>query len=276
MKKAANGRLPISMEIRPKEPFTETRLQKNEMFSVSLAGTRGRRDGKAPHNHPEGQLVVVRDGLLIVSTNGATLMLPPGHIGWIPPNETHAGAAFGITMGWNAYLHASLCRPLPKQPAVLKLTMLTEALFARICKWTPSAGNSKVTYTRLLDVLLDELRSAQQEGLALPLPKDERLGLLVAQIAGDPSDKRSLKEYARSVGLSERSLSRLFRSETNMSLIEWRTMARMKSAIEQIGRGQSVTETAIAQGYDSISTFTAQFRKTFGVNPSQYRRRDRY
>jgi len=260
------------MGIRPNPPFTEKRLQEREMFSVSAAGTRGRRDGKSAHHHPEGQLVVVQDGLLIVSTAGSTLMLPPGHIGWIPPNQIHAGAAFGITMGWNAYLHPRLCSALPKQPAVLKLTMLTESLFARICEWTPSESNSKATYTRLLDVLLDELRSAKQEGLALPLPIDDRLQILVAQIASDPSDRRSLNQYARLVGLSVRSLSRLFRSETNMSLIEWRTMARMKGALEQIVKGESVTETAMSYGYDSISTFTAQFRKTFGTTPSQYQR----
>jgi AraC-like DNA-binding protein len=242
------------------------------MFSISAVGTRGHRDGKAAHHHPEGQLVVVRDGLLIVSTAGTTLMLPPGHIGWIPPNQVHAGAAFGITTGWNAYLHPRFCSTLAKQPAVLKLTMLTEALFARICEWTPSENSSKAIYTRLLDVLLDELRSTKQERLALPVPADDRLKVLVAQIAADPSDKRSLKEYARLAGLSVRSLSRLFRSETNMSLVEWRTMARMKGAVEQIVRGQSVTETAMVHGYDSVSTFTAQFRKTFGTTPSEYQR----
>ena len=216
--------------------------------------------------------MVVRDGLLIVSTGEATLMLPPGHIGWIPPDQVHAGSAFGITMGWNAYLHARLCVQLPKHPTVLKLSMLTEAIFARICEWKPSDRSSQATYGRLLEVLLDELRSARQEALALPIPKDERLAVLVAQITIDPSDKRSLKEYARLVGLSVRSLSRLFRSETNMSLIEWRSMARMKSAIEQILKGRSVTEIAMSHGYDSISTFTAQFRKTFGSTPSQYQR----
>jgi AraC-like DNA-binding protein len=216
--------------------------------------------------------VVVRDGLLIVSTDNATLMLPPGHIGWIPPNQVHAGSAFGITMSWNAYLHRRLCRPLPKQPVVFKLTMLTEAIFGRICECKSSAQASEDTYRRLLEVLLDEFRTARQEGLALPLPKDKRLAASVAQIASDPSQKRSLNDYARLVGLSVRSLSRLFRCETNMSLIEWRSMARMKSAIEQILKGRSVTDVAMSLGYDSISTFTAQFRKTFGETPSQYKR----
>jgi AraC-like DNA-binding protein len=261
------------MEIEPTSPFVETRLRGRDKFTVWAAGARGHRDGKASHKHPEGQLIVVQDGLLIMATEGTSLMLPPGHIGWIPPNQVHAGSSYGITAGWNAYLHVSLCGQLPDQPAVLKLTKLTEALFSRICEWTGVPKSHQASYVRLLDVLLDELRSAEQEDLALPIPKDSRLAKLAAFIAGNPSDKYSLHELAHQFGFSVRNLSRLFRAETKMSVIEWRAMARMKSSIEQIAGGRSVTDTAMALGFDSVSSFTAQFRRTFAITPSQYRRK---
>jgi len=259
------------MEIEPTLPFIETRLKGRDQFTVWPAGARGHRDGKAAHKHPEGQLIVVQDGLLIMSMERTSLMLPPGHIGWIPPNQVHAGSSYGITAGWNAYLHVSLCAPLPDQPAVLKLTKLTEALFSRICEWTEVPKSHKASYVRLLDVLVDELQSAKQEDLALPIPKDSRLAKLAAFIIANPSDKHSLYELARQFGFSERNLSRLFRAETKMSVIEWRAMARMKSSIEQMARGRSVTDTAIALGFDSVSSFTAQFRRTFAITPSRYR-----
>jgi methylphosphotriester-DNA--protein-cysteine methyltransferase len=46
----------------------------------------------------------------------------------------------------------------------------------------------------------------------------------------------------------------------------------MKRALEQMAEGFSVTETAIAIGYDSVSSFIAQFRRTFGTTPALYRR----
>jgi hypothetical protein len=73
-------------------------LKKREHFSVSSAATRGHRDGKAAHWHPEGQLSAVADGLLIISVEGASLMLPPRRIGWIPPETVHAGASYGTRM----------------------------------------------------------------------------------------------------------------------------------------------------------------------------------
>jgi AraC-like DNA-binding protein len=89
----------------------------------------------------------------------------------------------------------------------------------------------------------------------------------------DPSDNRSLNDWARGIGFSERSLSRHFRNETNMSFVEWRTIARMKRALEQMAEGWLVTDTSIAVGYDSVSSFIAEFRRTFGATPAHYRRR---
>jgi AraC-like DNA-binding protein len=176
-------------------------------------------------------------------------------------------------MGWIAYLHRSLCAELPKRPTILKLTSLTEALFARICDVGTKETSNGAPASKLMDVLLDELQSAESEELQLPIPADPRLARLAATLIQDPSDKRSLKDCARSIGFSERSLSRHFRDETNMSFVEWRTMARMKYALEKIADGWSVTDTSIAVGYDSVSSFIVQFRRTFGTTPAHYRRK---
>ena len=268
----ANAIMPMNMEIRPTAPFVEKILRRRERFAVSPDRTQGHRDGKSAHRHPEGQLVVVADGLLIVSVEGASLLLPPRRIGWIPPETVHAGASYGTTIGWNAYLHRSLCARLPKRPTILKLTPLTEALFARICAAGMDRACSGAPADKLMDVLLDELKSAENEVLQLPIPADQRLAGMAATLIQDPSDNRSLNDFARSIGFSERSLSRHFREETNMSFVEWRTMARMKRALELMAEGCSVTDTAITVGYDSVSSFIVQFRRTFGTTPALYRR----
>ncbi len=264
--------MPINMEIRPTASFTEKMLKKRQRFAVSLDQTRGPRDGKAPHRHPEGQLSVVADGLLIIGVEGANLMLPQRRIGWIPPEITHAGASYGTRMGWVAYLHRSLCEWLPQQPTILKLTPLTEALFDRICHVGRNRTSNGAPANKLMDVLLEELQSAESDELQLPIPADHRLASMAAKLIQDPSDNRSLSAFARSFGFSERSLSRHFRMETKMSFVEWRTMARMKRALEHLAEGFSVTDTAIAIGYDSVSSFIVQFHRTFGTTPALYQR----
>lgn len=89
-------------------------------------------------------------------------------------------------------------------------------------------------------------------------------------IATAPGDKRTLAQWAVQIGMSERDLTRQCSAETGMSLVQRRRIARMKRALELLADGNNVTSTAMELGYDSISTFIALFRRTFGVTPSRY------
>jgi len=58
-----------------------------------------------------------------------------------------------------------------------------------------------------------------------------------------------------------------------MSLVAWRTVARMKRALELLTDGGSVTATALELGYDSVSSFITAFRQNVGVTPARYHER---
>lgn len=251
------------------DPLVEQRVIPGELLTISAAGVGGIDQGKAAHSHIEGQLSVIADGLLILDVGGASWMMPSGHIGWIPPGIVHAATPYGLTSGWNAYLQPSLCERLPSQPMVLKMTPLAEALCERIASWQGAAVDAAVR-ERAIMVLIDELQAAPAEDLHLPVPQDSRLRMLTAQIAADPANKTMLAMWATKVGMSERGLTRHFRRETGMSLVKWRTMARMKQAIEMLAEGRAVSDAAIDLGYDSVSSFIAQFRRTFGTTPSRH------
>ena len=75
----------------------------------------------------------VADGLLIVSVEGASLMLPPRRIGWIPPGTVHPGASYGTTIGGMPICIGAFVLGFLNTPTILKLTSPMEALVARIC-----------------------------------------------------------------------------------------------------------------------------------------------
>jgi AraC-like DNA-binding protein len=55
-----------------------------------------------------------------------------------------------------------------------------------------------------------------------------------------------------------------------MSVVAWRQHVRLLEALSLLAIGQPVTTVAFDVGYDSPSSFTAMFHRTFGVAPSQY------
>jgi AraC-like DNA-binding protein len=70
--------------------------------------------------------------------------------------------------------------------------------------------------------------------------------------------------------LSRRTITRHFRAETGMSIVEWRQIARLQRALELLGEGESVTTVAITLGYDSVSSFIALFRRLIGTTPAKF------
>ena len=55
-----------------------------------------------------------------------------------------------------------------------------------------------------------------------------------------------------------------------MSFGRWRQQARLFAALEMLAQGKSVTEVALAVGYDSVSAFIEMFRKMLGTTPQMY------
>ena len=51
-----------------------------------------------------------------------------------------------------------------------------------------------------------------------------------------------------------------------MSFGRWRQQARLFAALEMLAQRKSVTEVAIAVGYDSVSAFIEMFRTMLGTN----------
>jgi methylphosphotriester-DNA--protein-cysteine methyltransferase len=65
-------------------------------------------------------------------------------------------------------------------------------------------------------------------------------------------------------------LSLTFPQLARPSFGRWRQPARLFAALEMLAQGKSVTEAAVAVGYDSVSAFIEMFRKMLGTTPQMY------
>ncbi|HAT29803.1 MAG TPA: AraC family transcriptional regulator [Janthinobacterium sp.] len=230
--------------------------------------------GKALHSHPEGQLYLALQGLIVIEAGAVRSVLPPGRMGWVPPGVVHGASAYvgkapdGM-VGLNLYLKAGLCRQLPAEPVVLHASPLLRAVLARMREWPPGQALD-ARAARLLGVLIDELGAAVPDPLRLVMPRHPRLARLAAAILADPAEDTSLDEWAGQLAMSRRSITRHFRAETGMSLLEWRQMARLQRGMELLNGGGAVTTVAMTLGYDSVSSFIALFRRMLGTTPAKF------
>ncbi|MNY52229.1 HTH-type transcriptional repressor of iron proteins A [compost metagenome] len=79
----------------------------------------------------------------------------------------------------------------------------------------------------------------------------------------------TLGQWADRMGMSEKTLTRLFQRETGLSFRTWRQRMRLLSSLNMLEEGCSVTEVALSYGYDSTSAFIAAFKRLLGFTPGE-------
>jgi len=139
----------------------------------------------------------------------------------------------------------------------------------RLLTWNPCNALSP-EQNRLIAVLRDEIRHPEQQPLRLPMPKEERLARVARMQLDDVASNYTLDKWARCAGMARRTFMRAFSAEVGMTFGRWRQQVRLFAALEMLAEGKSVTEAAIAVGYDSVSAFIDRFRATMGSTPQKY------
>ncbi|CAM5325696.1 AraC family transcriptional regulator [Streptomyces fumanus] len=223
------------------------------------------------HRHDDHQIVYAGRGVLTVTTSAGSWVAPATRALWIPAGTVHAHQAHGDLDLHLVGLPATE-NPLGlESPAVLAVgPLLRELIIARA-----RAGDGDTPEgTRLRGVLLDQLRiSARQQPLHLPMPSDPLLRAVCDLLRADPSDNRTLAEWGRLVGASDRTLSRLFARELGMTFPQWRTQMRLHRALVLLAERTPVTQVANRCGWSSTSAFIDVFRRAFGHTPGTHARR---
>jgi AraC-like DNA-binding protein len=221
---------------------------------------------KGLHRHPHGLLLLLQSGHVKSHSEAGRWLIPAGHLCWVPPFTRHYGENNYI-QGVRIYLAAKFCKQLPKQACVVWGTPLVVAIIER---FAACAGLHKAlsdVERRLLGVLFDEIERVKSVAIALPMPQDATLSRVAERLLRRLDDRTGLDKLATEAGMSRRSFTRNFKRATGLPVGEWRQVARLMQGVDMLATGKSVTETAFALGYDSLSSFVALCQRHTGMSP---------
>jgi AraC-like DNA-binding protein len=221
------------------------------------------------HRHDDHQLIYVSTGVLAITTAKGAWIAAPDRGVWIPAGTWHEhrfyGRTFFHTVGFTVEES-----PLPDgDPTVIAIDGLVRELLVACTERALPSREAQ----RIRAVLGDRLRRASVQPLSLPSAHDARLADACGLVQRDLRLPRSISELARSVGTSERTLTRLFRAEFGTTYPQWRTSVRVFHAMIHLADGATVTETAHRCGWATTSAFIDTFARTMGHTPGGYRGR---
>jgi AraC-like DNA-binding protein len=218
------------------------------------------------HTHDHHQLALAARGVLVMGIGDTAWVLPRSRALWVPAGTRHCVTADGETRMVSVYVPPARCPVGWAEPTVVDAHGLCGELVLHLGRADLDGAERR----RGEAVLWDVMRPVAAAALTLPMPSDERARRVADAIVADVTDARSLAEWGRAVGASERTLARLFAAETGMSFARWRTNARLAVALRQLAGGVSASAVAHRVGYATPSAFVAAFRREIGTTPARY------
>jgi AraC-like DNA-binding protein len=244
----------------------------------------------APHSHPWAQLAWSATGVLRLTAQRGTYLVPPSRAVWVPPGVEHTITVIETAELRTLYLHqqAGDCGPdsgrhglSPAEDSaewqhcrVLEVSDLLRALMLALPNApddAPPISTAELDRERLIAPLLaDELERAAPVPLGVALPADKRLRALCEAVLDDPTRHDTLGAWVRGIGASERTVARLFRDELGTSFGQWRQQVLLARALTLAARKWPMSEIAAELGYASPSAFSAMVRRTLGAPPSRF------
>jgi AraC-like DNA-binding protein len=219
-------------------------------------------------------LLYCASGALRLEAEGRVWALPPARAALIT-----AGKPIYVTLPRPVVACSVLFEPtFMTQPAatltVVNMSPLARELVLACSRWTDQNGTldtySHQLFSTLATVVLKLAETPSQT--SMPAAKSPGLVRAMAWTEERMAEAPDFETLARDVAMTPRSLARRFAGEMGMTWRQALRRLRMIRALELLAEpAASITQTAFAVGYSSLSAFNAAFLDFTGETPSSYR-----
>ncbi len=220
------------------------------------------------HSHPTHELLWNDRGASTATVGERVWTVTPHHGLWIPAGVRHTGWTPAGTWQRAAMFSVDRVPTISEQPTAVEVTPLLRLLLDRLGDAELEDRARATTEAAIVDVL----EPAEHE-LLLRLPRSALLKPIAERMRTTPSDTTSLAEWATRLGVSTRTVTRAFESETGLGFTRWVAAARAQHAITRLTAGDSIDEVSTAVGYRSSTAFGTAFRRVTGMSPGRFRNR---
>ena len=221
------------------------------------------------HWHGRAQLVYACAGVVEVTAKQGAWVVPQHRGVWIPARTVHRIESAGAFSMRSLYVREDSVVELADECGVVGVSPLLRELILTAAE-APQLYDLSGRDGRVMDLIMNEIRSSPVVPLHLPEPTDSRLRQITAALRENPADTRTLEAWGRLAGASPRTLARLFPAETGMTFRHWQRQARLLDGLMRLAEGEPVTSVALEVGYENPSAFISMFRRTLGVTPGRY------
>ncbi|WP_336687563.1 AraC family transcriptional regulator [Chryseobacterium bernardetii] len=225
------------------------------------------------HQHKKGQLVFVESGFQYITIEERIYLLPQNHAAWIPSNVIHKTNShsekiklmimFADTDRHNSFYDEVIVFSVP--PVLREMIKYAE-------KWS-KLKEKNADEMVFLKALFNELPHFVEHSLKLHicLPKDKRLEKVIEYLHGHYNTAIKIESLSELALVSSRSLERIFKKETGLTVSKYQQMLRIIKSLELLSSESfTISETAFKVGYKSVQAYTRSFQSVMHFRPTDF------
>jgi AraC-like DNA-binding protein len=219
------------------------------------------------HSHRSDQLIYAVSGVMEISIAQTRLLVPPLFAVWISAGRRHSLRMPNAVSMRTLYLRTGLVQA--RDCSVLHVAPLLRELILEANRLVDLKARN-LEHAAIRDVLVTQIGKAVPIPTTLAMPENPRVRPLAESTLANPKSSRKLEALCRDIGMSVRTLQRIFRRELGMDYETWRRQVRLLKAVEMLASGDSIKRVAFAVGYRQASTFVEMFARSFGLTPKAW------
>jgi AraC-like DNA-binding protein len=227
------------------------------------------------HCHDFHQLEHAFEGVAELETETDRYLLPPQQVVWIPAGVKHCSTRRGVR-GVSVFFDPRMGLPTGDRVRILAAAPVIKEMLRYAARWPISRAGSDPTadtfFRALANVVIDWLD--QETPLRLPTARRPVVVAAMAFTERNLSEDLAFGGVCRAVGMSERSMRRVFADATGMSWRRYVHESRLLKSMALLAEADlSILGVALAVGFHSVSAFGRAFTNYTGETPSAYRHR---
>lgn len=222
------------------------------------------------HVHNRAQLTFVEDGYQYFHIDQKIYLVPQHHVIWVPSEKAHKITSEAKTVNLMVFLFKTVFEEdFYQNVHVFAVPPVLKEMLLYASKWNQSLDENEeqdIFFKAILKSLPNFCR--ESDGLEIPIPKDTRLIPVCNEINSNFKYNLDIDSLAAKAQMSVRSLQRIFKNETGITLQKYLQLTRILKSIELIDSQQyTLSEVAYKVGYQSLSAFTSSYFAVMKAKP---------
>jgi len=230
------------------------------------------------HKHKKAQLIYVDSGFQYLTVADKKYVVPQYHAAWIPSDAMHKTNTHSAYIKLMVlFFDIAVSQPFYEEVVIFLAPPVLREMIRYAEKWSNNPME-QADETIFLGALLHELPNfvAQSLQLHLIVPEDTRLTKAMNYLHANYTGELQIHKLSELAALSVRSLERIFKKQTGLTLIKYQQMLRIIKSLELLStQTLTISEIAFQVGYKSVQAYHKSFHSLMGSSPSDFLKRMR-